>query len=90
LEEDQKRGEIDTNLIARSGSAEKLHATFPETKKIAIFRNPADRFYSSYMQATRKQNIAYPLGDAWNQSRFHDEVYFHRLLEPYLALFRKE
>lgn len=46
-------GEASPRYLFTSGTAERIHALIPETKLIAILRNPADRAFSAFSMRKR-------------------------------------
>lgn len=81
-------GEIDADIITTSGSIERVHMVSPEAKIIAIFRNPADLFFSSYEHAFRKGDVNDPPEIAWEKyPQFYNELKFGSMIETIFKQF---
>lgn len=85
------RGEIDPDIITCPEAPARIHGLYPEVKLIAIVRNPADLFFSSYDHAVRKGDIKDLPVSAWEKYPvFRRELEYATLLKPYYSLFQKD
>jgi len=89
----KKRGEFSTSYLYSKETAERIHALYPDTKLIAILRNPIDRAYSQYRNAIKAGEITESVtfetylkdeSSALEQGKYSEQ------LERYYALFKKE
>jgi hypothetical protein len=55
--EGKKRGEFSTSYLYSKDAPERIHSLYPDTKLIAILRNPIDRAYSQYRNAIKAGEI---------------------------------
>jgi hypothetical protein len=84
-------GEVDPELILCSEAAERLYLHWPQIKLIAIFRNPAEQFFSSYMHAFRKGDVKETPETVWKTERaFRCETEYASNLHSYLQRFPPE
>ena len=84
-------GEVDPDLISTPEAPERIRRLFPDAKLIAIFRNPADHFYSSYDHARGKGQVAATPEAAWNdEPRFRRELQYGTMMERVYASFPAE
>ena len=96
-------GEASTLYIYAPGTADRIRRYAPETKIVAILRNPADRAYSAFLYALRlgleplndfaealrveKQRIS----DNWHYVyHYHDRGLYYRQLKAYYEAFGSE
>lgn len=81
-------GEVDPSLITCPEAPARIHAAHPAAKIVAIFRNPADLFFSSYDHAIRKGDTTLPPARAWEElPALREELLFGSMLERILAVF---
>jgi Sulfotransferase domain len=55
--EGKKTGEFSTSYLYSKEAPERIHSLYPDTKIIAILRNPIDRAYSQYRNAIKSGEI---------------------------------
>ncbi len=85
-------GEVDSNLMNSSVlAADYISQVCPDAKLIAIFRNPATLYYSSYLYALKEGEVEGSPRWVWeNQPHFRREVSYQSRVQPFLDRFPRE
>jgi len=84
-------GEVDPEIITSPNGIMNIKEFSPEAKIIAIFRNPAELFYSSYQHSIRKGDLEDSPEGAWrNASQFREELQFGKMVHLIYKHFSKE
>jgi hypothetical protein len=87
------QGEFSTSYLYSQEAAERIHGYYPDTKIIAILRNPVDRAYSQYRNAIKAGEIPESVSfDAYQKSEpsVIEQGKYAAQLERYVKYFKKE
>ncbi len=88
-----KKGEFSTSYLYSKEAPERIHDLYPNTKLIAILRNPKDRAYSQYRNAIKAgeivESISFSEYTTEEPSAYEQGLYAAQL-ERYYSLFAKE
>jgi hypothetical protein len=88
----KKRGEFSTSYLYSKEAPERIHAYYPNTKLIAILRNPIGRSFSQYRNAIKAGEIpeSTPFEEyLTNEPSALEQGFYHEQLARYDALFPK-
>ncbi len=91
--EGKQKGEFSTSYLYSEEAPERIHSFYPNTKLIAILRNPIDRAFSQYRNDIKagaiKEDTPF---DAYVEKEVsaREQGLYHAQLERYLALFPRE
>lgn len=96
----QSRGDISPEYLRNPAAAARIHRDHPDTKLVAILRNPVERAWSDFLLHRRDGNEPYDtLGDALAEQverqagddhragHYVDSGMYHEQLQRYLELF---
>jgi hypothetical protein len=84
-------GEIDSNLLNHGYSATNIKKINPEAKLIAIFRDPATLYLSSYLFDVKDGKTTDTPEEVWErQPHFRREVSFYSRIKPFLDRFPRD
>ncbi len=84
-------GEISTTYYQYYESAKLIHQTLPQSKIIAILRNPANRAFSDYQMHYRKGNEKQDFHALLSpDNRFVKPGFYHSELIPFFELFDRQ
>lgn len=84
-------GEVDAELLRNADTVERIGREFPRARVIAIFRNPADLFFSSFDHAVRKGDLTCSAEEAWRTyPEFRAELQFGTMAQRLLQVFPRE
>lgn len=90
----QLRGEFSNQYMQEEDVAERIHATFPEVKILAMLRNPIDRVHSHYWFLREQLNDAERAPTleeaiARDPAEYLERGLYHRKLMPYILRFAR-
>ena len=83
-------GEVTPDYLASAEAPGRIHELLPECRLIAILRNPVEQAWSDYRHRRRAHDERRDFGTFIEDSAALDGGLYHRHLERYLALFRRE
>ncbi len=89
----KKKGEFSTSYLYSKEAPERIKSLYPDTKIIAILRNPVTRAYSQYRNAIKAGEISETLAFSEYQKdevSVIDQGKYAEQLERYFALFSKD
>lgn len=92
---DIKKGEFSVQYMHEEDVAERIRKTFPETKIIAIIRNPVDRAYSAYhyfkeQYAVQEKSETFKEAVEKHPVEYLERGLYYRKLKKYYDVFPKE
>ena len=89
---DQKIGEFSTSYLYTEGTAKKIQDAYPDTKLIAVIRNPIDRAVSQYWNAVKAGEVqkSVTVDDYLKQEKSAlEQGFYARQLKEYFDVFEK-
>jgi len=91
--EGKLKGEFSTSYLYSKEAPERIREMYPETKIIAVLRNPIDRAYSQYRNAIKAGEISEKIPfDSYlhNERSCLEQGLYAEQLNRYLHVFKKE
>jgi Sulfotransferase domain len=83
-------GEVTPDYLASEEAPGRIHQLLPECRLIAILRNPVERAWSAYQHRRRARSERRDFKTFLEDPAALRDGLYHRHLERYLALFRRE